>query len=143
MTSASWAASTSSRSPRADLFPQGCVTLAGIKPIKNAPIDLAIVYAASIMAEACPTLRDVFLNMLGDRSMIAKVDDREAVYGKGYIGWVNKRRVLVGNRSLMQDYGVKLPSLEYEQHHTVNQRRIDLPGRLRQTVCHVPGGLPA
>ena len=107
-----------------DLFPQGCVTLAGIKPIKNAPIDLAIVYAASIMAEACPTLRDVFLNMLGDRSMIAKVDDREAVYGKGYIGWVNKRRVLVGNRSLMQDYGVKLPSLEYEQHHTVNQRRM-------------------
>ena len=107
-----------------DLFPQGCVTLAGIKPIKNAPIDLAIVYAASIMAEACPTLRDVFLNMLGDRSMIAKVDGREAVYGKGYIGWVNKRRVLVGNRSLMQDYGVKLPSLEYEQHHTVNQRRM-------------------
>ena len=107
-----------------DLFPQGCVTLAGIKPIKNAPIDLAIVYAASIMAEACPTLRDVFLNMLGDRSMIAKVDDREAVYGKGYIGWVNKRRVLVGNRSLMQDYGVKLPSLEYEQHQTVNQRRM-------------------
>lgn len=76
------------------------------------------------MAEACPTLRDVFLNMLGDRSMIAKVDDREAVYGKGYIGWVNKRRVLVGNRSLMQDYGIKLPSLEYEQHHTVNQRRM-------------------
>ena len=107
-----------------DLFPQGCVTLAGIKPIKNAPIDLAIVYAASIMAEACPTLRDVFLNMLGDRSMLAKVDDRETVYGKGYIGWVNKRRVLVGNRSLMQDYGVKLPSLEYEQHHTVNQRRM-------------------
>ena len=107
-----------------DLFPQGCVTLAGIKPIKNAPIDLAIVYAASIMAEACPTLRDVFLNMLGDRSLLAKVDDRQTVYGKGYIGWINKRRVLVGNRSLMQDYGVKLPSLEYEQHHTVNQRRM-------------------
>lgn len=107
-----------------DLFPQGCVTLAGIKPVKNAPIDLAIVYAASIMAEACPTLRDVFLNMLGDRNLLAKVDDRQTVYGKGYIGWVNKRRVLVGNRSLMQDYGVKLPSLEYEQHHTVNQRRM-------------------
>lgn len=107
-----------------DLFPQGCVTLAGIKPIKNAPIDLAIVYAASIMAEACPTLRDVFLNMLGDRSLLAQVDDRQTLYGKGYVGWINKRRVLVGNRSLMQDYGIKLPSLEYEQHHTVNQRRM-------------------
>ena len=107
-----------------DLFPRGCVSLAGIKPIKSAPIDLAIVYASSIMAEACPTLRDVFLNMLGDRNLLAKVDDRQTVYGKGYIGWINKRRVLVGNRSLMQDYGVKLPSLEYEQHHTVNQRRM-------------------
>ena len=45
-------------------------------------------------------------------------------YGKGYVGWINKRRVLVGNRALMQDYGVKVPSLEYEQHHTVNQRRV-------------------
>lgn len=126
-----------------DLFPQGCVTLAGIKPIKNAPIDLAIVYAASIMAEACPTLRDVFLNMLGDRSMIAKVDDREAVYGKGYIGWVNKRRVLVGNRSLMQDYGVKLPQPGVRAAPYRQPAPHDLPGRLRQTVCHVPGGLPA
>ena len=25
---------------------------------------------------------------------------------------------------LMQDYGIKIPSLEYEQHHTVNQRRV-------------------
>ena len=52
------------------------------------------------------------------------MEDRETVYGKGYVGWINKRRVLVGNRALMQDYGVKVPSLEYEQHHTVNQRRV-------------------
>ena len=108
-----------------DLFPAGCVTLAGIKPVKPEHIDTAIVYAASILSEAGPTLRDVFMNMLGEnRSLLAKVDDRETVYGKGYVGWVNKRRVLVGNRALMQDYGIKIPSLEYEQHHTVNQRRV-------------------
>ena len=108
-----------------DLFPAGCVTLAGIKPVKPEHIDTAIVYAASILSEAGPTLRDVFMNMLGENhSLLAKVDDRETVYGKGYVGWVNKRRVLVGNRALMQDYGIKIPSLEYEQHHTVNQRRV-------------------
>ncbi len=108
-----------------DLFPTGCVTLSGIKPVKPEHIDLAIVYAASILAEAGPTLREVFLGMLGEnRSLLAQVDDRETVYGKGYVGWINKRRVLVGNRALMQDYGVKIPSLEYEQHHTVNQRRV-------------------
>ena len=108
-----------------DLFPNGCVTLSGIKPVKPEHIDLAIVYAASILAEAGPTLREVFLGMLGEnRNLLAQVDDRETIYGKGYVGWVNKRRVLVGNRALMQDYGVKIPSLEYEQHHTVNQRRV-------------------
>lgn len=108
-----------------DLFPTGCVTLSGIKPVKPEHIDLAIVYAASILAEAGPTLREVFLGMLGEnRNLLAQVDDRETIYGKGYVGWINKRRVLVGNRALMQDYGVKIPSLEYEQHHTVNQRRV-------------------
>lgn len=108
-----------------DLFPAGCVTLSGIKPVKPEHIDLAIVYAASILAEAGPTLRDVFVGMLGEnKNLLAQVDDRETVYGKGYVGWINKRRVLVGNRALMQDYGVKIPSLEYEQHHTVNQRRV-------------------
>ena len=108
-----------------DLFPSGCVTLSGIKPVMPEHIDLAIVYAASVLAEAAPTLREVFLSMLGEnRSLLAQVDDRETIYGKGYVGWVNKRRVLVGNRALMQDYGVKVPSLEYEQHHTLNQRRV-------------------
>ena len=108
-----------------DLFPVGCVSLAGIKPVKPEHIDTAIVYAASILAEAGPTLRDVFLDMLGrNTDLLAKVEERETVYGKGYVGWINKRRVLVGNRALMQDYGVKIPSLEYEHHHTVNQRRV-------------------
>ncbi|MEE1422318.1 MAG: hypothetical protein UF620_02820 [Gemmiger sp.] len=108
-----------------DLFPVGCVSLAGIKPVKPEHIDTAIVYAASILSEAGPTLRDVFMNMLGEnRSLLAKVDDRQTIYGKGYVGWINKRRVLVGNRAPMQEYGIKIPSLEYEQHHTVNQRRV-------------------
>lgn len=108
-----------------DLFPVGCVSLAGIKPVRPEHIDTAIVYAASILSEAGPTLRDVFMNMLGEnRSLLAKVDDRQTIYGKGYVGWINKRRVLVGNRALMQEYGIKIPSLEYEQHHTVNQRRV-------------------
>lgn len=108
-----------------DLFPSGCVSLSGIKPVNPKHIDLAIVYAASILAEAGPTLREVFLGMLGgNKDLLAEVEDRETVYGKGYVGWIKKRRVLVGNRALMQDYGVKVPSLEYEQHHTVNQRRV-------------------
>ncbi|HJD20945.1 MAG TPA: hypothetical protein H9915_03905 [Candidatus Gemmiger faecigallinarum] len=108
-----------------DLFPTGCVALAGIRPVGKERIDQAITYAASILAEGSPTLRDVFLGMIGDnRKLLSKVDDLKTVYGKGYVGWIDGNRVLVGNRAMMQDYGIKIPSLEFEQRHSVNQRRV-------------------
>lgn len=108
-----------------DLFPKGCVKLCGIKPVNKERIDLAITYAASMMADGAPTLREVFLGMIGDnRKLLNKVDDFEVVYGMGYVGWINGERVLAGNRSLMEKFDIQLPSLEYEQRHTVNQRRV-------------------
>ena len=32
--------------------------------------------------------------------------------------------MILGNRAMMMDYGIKVPSQEYEQHYTLNQRRI-------------------
>lgn len=108
-----------------DLFPSGCVTLAGIRPIGKERIDLAIPIAASVLAEGSTTLRDVFLGMIGnDRKLLVKVDDLKTVYGKGYVAWVNGSRVLVGNRSLMEDYEIHVPSMEFERRHSVNQRRV-------------------
>ena len=108
-----------------DLFPKGCVKLCGIKPVNKETIDLAIIYAASMMAQGAPTLRDVFLGMIGDnRKLLDKVDDFETVYGMGYVGWIKGQRVLAGNRRLMEKFDVAVPSLEYEKRHTVNQRRV-------------------
>ena len=108
-----------------DLFPTGCVALAGIRPVGKERIDQAITYAASILAEGSPTLRDVFLGMIGDnRKLLSKVDELKTFYRKGYVGWIGGTRVLVGNRALMQDYDIKIPSLEFEQRHSVNQRRV-------------------
>ena len=108
-----------------DLFPAGRVELRGINPVHKARIDLAITYAASILSTGSVTLRDVFMNMIGDnQKLLCKVDDQQTVFGKGYVGWIDGERVLVGNRALMQDYSIELPSLEYEQRHTVNQRRV-------------------
>lgn len=108
-----------------DLFPKGCVKLCGIKPVNKERIDLAITYAASMMADGAPTLREVFMGMIGDnRKLLSKVDDFETVYGMGYVGWIDGERVLAGNRRLMEKFDIQLPSLEYEQRHTVNQRRV-------------------
>ena len=108
-----------------DLFPSGCVSLTGIRPIGKERIDLAIPIAASVLAEGSTTLRDVFLGMIGnDRKLLVKVDDLKTVYGKGYVAWVNGSRVLVGNRALMEEYEIHVPSMEFERRHSVNQRRV-------------------
>lgn len=108
-----------------DLFPVGCVKLCGIRPVNKERIDLSIVYATSMLVDGSANLREVFMGMTGDnRKLLLPVDDRQNVYGKGVIGWIKGERVLVGNRHLMQDYNVEIPSLEYEQRHTVNQRRV-------------------
>ena len=70
-------------------------------------------------------MRDVFLSMIGDnRKLLRQVDDFQTIYGKGYVGWIGGERVLAGNRQLMQQFEIELPSLEYEKRHTVNQRRV-------------------
>ena len=108
-----------------DLFPSGCVTLSGIRAVKNAEIEPSITYAASLFAETSGTLRDVFLGMVGDnRKLLLKVDDLKTVYGKGFVGWIEGKRVLAGNRALMEEYGIKVPGAAFEARHSVNQRRI-------------------
>ena len=108
-----------------DLFPSGCVKLGGIRAIQKDHIDQAITYAASMLAQGAPTLREVFLGMIGDnRKLLSQVDDFETVYGKGHVGWIKGERVLIGNRKLMQQFDVEIPSVDYEKRHTVNQRRV-------------------
>ena len=49
-----------------DLFPKGCITLRGIKPVRKEDIELAIIYSASMLADVNTPLKDIFLGMTGD-----------------------------------------------------------------------------
>ena len=95
-----------------------------ISSVKMEHIDTAIIYAASMLADTDSTLNKLFTGMVASKSLLEKVTDRQAVPGKGYMGWIRKERVILGNRAMMMDYGIKVPSQEYEQHYTLNQRRI-------------------
>ena len=52
------------------------------------------------------------------------MDDLKPLYGKGFVGWIEGKRVLAGNRALMEEYGIKVPGAAFEARHSVNQRRI-------------------
>ena len=107
-----------------DLFPQRCVLLHGIKTFEKERIDLAILYAASILIEGCDTLRDVFMNIIqGDTSMLYTVENLNCEVGCGFTAWIDNNRVIIGGRKMMQKHDIELPSLDYEQRYTRGARQ--------------------
>ena len=106
-----------------DLLPSASVRLHGIKTFDKQRIDLAILYAASVLIEGCDTLRDVFMTIIqGKTEMLFKVENLENLPGYGFTAWVNNNRVIVGNRAFMQQQGLEIPSLDYENRYTKGKR---------------------
>lgn len=94
-----------------DLFPNGNVRLRGIKTFSQSRIDESIRDAASVMCSLDGDLSPVFLQMIGgDRELLKKVDSVVYENGMGVSAWVDSRRVLIGNRQLMVNHGISIPS---------------------------------
>lgn len=104
-----------------DLFPIGSVRLHGIKTFEKERIDVAILYAASILATHCDTLKDIFLNIIQNNTkMLYNVESVTAEAGYGFTGWIEHNRVIIGNREMMRRHDIEVPSLDYEQRYTKN-----------------------
>ena len=97
------------------LFPKGCVVLHGIKTFEKERLDLAILYAASIAVEYVDNLRSVFMTVIdGKKDMLYPVESCEYKVGQGYVAWVENNRVIMGNRSIMEEFGISLPPISME-----------------------------
>ena len=104
-----------------DLFPQGSVRLHGIKTFEKERIDLAILYAASILAKNCDTLKDIFLGIIQNNTkLLYPVESVTAEAGYGFTGWIEHNRVIIGNREMMLRHDIEVPSMDYEQKYTKN-----------------------
>ena len=105
------------------LFPKGTVILHGIKAFEKERIDLAIIYAASVLIEKCSVLKPVFMDVIeGKTSILYPVDSCEYIECQGYVSWINNNRVIIGNRSLMEKYDIPMPPISLETRFT-NQGR--------------------
>ncbi|MBQ6928759.1 MAG: hypothetical protein IJN27_00430 [Oscillospiraceae bacterium] len=97
------------------LFPKGCVVLHGIKTFEKERLDLAILYAASIAIEYVDNLRNVFMTVIdGKRDMLYPIESCEYRVGQGYVAWIENNRVIMGNRSIMEEFGINLPPVSME-----------------------------
>lgn len=110
-----------------DLFPVGSVQLHGIKTFEKERIDIAILYAASMLAKNCATLHDIFLGIIqGNEKLLYPVESLSVETGFGLMGWIEHNRVIIGNRAMMRRHDVELPSMDYERKYTKNGQRAPI-----------------
>ena len=77
--------------------------------------DEAILDAASVACEAQSILSDVFLQVIaGKTEMLREAESLLYEDSMGVSAWVGNKRVLIGNRELMLNHGVDVPSRDYE-----------------------------
>jgi hypothetical protein len=108
-----------------DLFPSESVLLHGIKTFAGTRIDEAILDAASVSVEAGGPLSSVFLRIIQNRTdLLETVDTLVYERDMGLSGWVGGRRVLIGNRRLLENHGVDAPSRDYESRYTKDNRQL-------------------
>lgn len=102
-----------------DLFPDGMVDIVNIKPAKKTPIEEGILYAASLCCQTESILRSAFYKMIkGKTEMLYPVESYIYEDGLGLSGWIQNKRVLFGNRALMESHSIEgLPSLEKEEQY--------------------------
>ena len=98
-----------------DIFPVGTISLKGIKTFEKERIDLAILYATSILVEGSDTMKEVFSQLIqGKTDILYPVESFTHEIGCGYSAWINDERVLIGTREMMLRHGLTPPSEEWE-----------------------------
>lgn len=108
-----------------DIFPAGSIVLHGIKTFARGRIDEAILDAASVICNTKNTLESIFLNVVqGDRKLLKPVDSIIYEDEMGLSAWVDGKRVLIGNRELMINHNIDIPSHDYENKYVGAGRDI-------------------
>ena len=100
----------------AQLFPKGSVSLSAIKIFSDTRIDEAIVEAASLTNQSCSIMMSMFYDIIaGKTEMLHPVESYIYEDSMGLCGWINNKRVLLGNRKLMINHSIDgMPSPKKE-----------------------------
>lgn len=108
----------------ADLFTKGNCVLHGIKTFNKAKPDDAIIKAAAVMTQTKSPLASVFDDVIiGKQRILPPIDDVLYEDKMGTSAWIYDRKVLVGNRTLLENHNIKLPKKSVEEKYTTDDRK--------------------
>lgn len=106
------------------LFPEGTINLSSIKLFSGTKIDDALIEAASLASYGNSILKDLFNDVIsGKKKMLSKVENFVYEDSMGLCGWINNRRILLGNRELMNSHKIEgIPTKTKESEFTEGNR---------------------
>lgn len=100
-----------------DFFPRGTVTLHSLQVLSDNSIDETLLDAAAITSHLSSPLADIFADIAATDSHkeLPEADSVKYENQLGITGWVKDRHLFIGNRTLLEAHGIKLPSLEVDK----------------------------
>lgn len=100
-----------------DLFPRGTVTLHNIKVLSENNVTDTILRATSLTKALSSPLYYVFKEIAGDENVnsLPVCDTVKYEERMGISGWVNNELLFIGNRTIMEAHGIKVPDIETDR----------------------------
>ncbi len=100
-----------------DLFPSGTITLHDIKVLSENNIDNTLLRAAALAEEAESPLANIFKKISDKKGDFILPDADTVKYEDrmGISGWVDDELLFIGNRTLLEAHGIKVPSIETDR----------------------------
>lgn len=98
------------------LFPAGSIKLYNMQVLNRGAVDKYIASAAALLTAAHSPLAPIFEEILesnGEEMPI--IDSIKYENNMGLSGWIEDKRIFVGNRTLMEGHSIKTPSLELDK----------------------------
>ena len=109
----------------ADLFSKNSCEMHGIKTFDNAKVDDAILQAAAVMIQTKSPVAHVFDDVIiGKQSILPKVEKISYEDKMGTSAWIYNKKILVGNRAMLKNHGVSVPSESFEKKHSIRGRKV-------------------
>lgn len=118
-----------------EIYPEGRVTLDGIKTFIDLGADEALIACASILREAQSPISSVFDKAIDKGQGLPEVESVLYEDGIGLVGWVNSERILIGSRELMEKYNIDTPSSDYEEKYRYEGKEITYMSKAGQLTA--------
>ena len=108
-----------------DLFGKTSCEMHGIKTFEGAKVDDAIIQAAAVMIQTKSPLAHVFDDVIiGKQSILPRVEKISYESQQGTSAWIYNKKILVGNRTMLKNHGVPVPSESFEKKHSIRGRKV-------------------